>query len=464
MSRHSSNSDWLERNLESARRRVNQLEIDACRIRTDLARLEVANATGIVEGAVAPDKEQPIARAAAEQPLNWQPVAGLIPDGMELLASATLAAAAPTNEEDSEEVAAEPVLAPESLVSGLVNRSRGMYRRTTSPVMASIFVHAAVMILAVSITVASIERNDAGLTTTTLVLGEKPSKESESFDPHQLADLGVTGAQNAVADLPQLEAVATVDYDPIPIDFDSIVSPASPGKMGLSKSHDMETGKVPLGLGGLAKDGKGTGTGLPGGKAGGAPISPRIANRMDSTLFFGTQAKGNRFVFVVDNSSSMKGGRLEMATAELVRTVEGLSPRQSFYVIFVSDKPYPMFYPQQEPNLVPATPANKKRLAEWVPKAILASGKNRELIKAMDLAASLQPQAVYLLWDGDLRYSETVRLDVLTHLTEPNQWKFIVHTLGMGITSPNSEQNLRTIAQAHSGTFRRIDVPASRTR
>jgi hypothetical protein len=185
---------------------------------------------------------------------------------------------------------------------------------------------------------------------------------------------------------------------------------------------------------------------------------------MESTLFFGTAAKGNRFVFVVDNSSSMKGGRLEMAVAELVKTVEGLSAKQSFYVIFVSDKPYPMFYPQQEPTLVPATPANKKRLAEWAPKAILASGKNRELIKAMDLAASLQPQAVYLLWDGDLRYSETVRLDVITHLTQPNQWDFIVHTLGMGITSPNSEQNLRMIAQAHSGTFRRIDVPASRAR
>ena len=181
-------------------------------------------------------------------------------------------------------------------------------------------------------------------------------------------------------------------------------------------------------------------------------------------MFFGTAAKGNRFVFVVDNSSSMKGGRLEMAVAELLRTVEGLSPRQSFYVIFVSDQTYPMFYPQREPTLVPATPANKKRLADWAPKAILASGKNRELIKAMDLAASLQPQAVYLLWDGDLRYSETVRLDVLTHLTQPNQWNFIVHTLGMGVTSPNNEQNLRTIAQAHSGIFRRIDVPASRAR
>ncbi len=188
-------------------------------------------------------------------------------------------------------------------------------------------------------------------------------------------------------------------------------------------------------------------------------------NRADSTFFFGTEAKGNRFVFIVDNSSSMKGGRLEMAVAELIRTVEGLTARQSFYVIFVSDQTYPMFYPQQEPTLVPATTANKKRLADWAPKAILASGKNRELIKAMDMAAALRPQAVYLLWDGDLRYSEKVRLDVLTHLTQPNNgWNFVLHTLGMGITSLDSEQNLRTIAQAHGGIYRRIDVPKVRTR
>jgi hypothetical protein len=181
-------------------------------------------------------------------------------------------------------------------------------------------------------------------------------------------------------------------------------------------------------------------------------------------MFFGTAARGNRFVFVVDNSSSMKGGRLEMAVSELVKTVTGLSPRQSFYVIFVSDRTYPMFYPNREPSLVPATPANKQRLAEWAPKAILASGKNRELIKAMDLAASLNPQAVYLLWDGDLKYSESVRLDVLTHLTEPNPWNFVIHTLGMGSLTPKSEQNLRMISQAHRGSFRRIDVPAIRTR
>jgi hypothetical protein len=464
MSRDPSTSDWLERNLESARRRVNQLEIDACKIRTDLARLEVANASGVVQSSMAPEIDISGANVSSEQPLDWQPAAELIPDGMEILVGAPPGRDAPISVETSQEVVAAPVTGSESWVSGLVSRSRGMYRRTTSPVVASLFGHAAVMIIAVSITVASIERNKSGLTTTTLVLGDKQSKESESFDPHQLADLGETGVQSGVAELPPIEAVGPVDHEPIPIEFETIVSPGSLGKMGPSDRHDTEFGKLPSEVGGLGKDGQGTGTGLGGGKPGGVSKSPRNGGRAESTLFFGTQAKGNRFVFVVDNSSSMKGGRLEMAVAELVKTVEGLSPRQSFYVIFVSDQTYPMFYPQRELALVPATPANKKRLAEWAPKAILASGKNRELMKAMDLAASLQPQAVYLLWDGDLRYSETVRLDVLTHLTEPNQWNFIVHTLGMGLTSPNSEQNLRMIAQAHSGTFRRIDVPASRAR
>lgn len=181
-------------------------------------------------------------------------------------------------------------------------------------------------------------------------------------------------------------------------------------------------------------------------------------------MFFGTQTKGDRFVFVVDNSSSMKNGRFEMAVAELVKTVEGLSPRQSFYVIFVSDQPYPMFFPLTEPQLIPATTQNKNRLREWLPKAILASGHNRELIRVMDMAAALRPQAVYLLWDGDLKYSDAVRLDVMSHLTAPYPGNFVIHTIGLGITSLDGEQNLTTIAQAHHGVYRRVEVPNLRGR
>jgi hypothetical protein len=208
---------------------------------------------------------------------------------------------------------------------------------------------------------------------------------------------------------------------------------------------------LPSELGTLMAGAGSQGAGPPGGELGDA-------------VFFGTRSQGNRIVFVVDNSSSMKDGRLDAAVAELVRSVEALSPRQAFYVIFVSDQTYPMFFPQPAADLLPATAPNKKRLAEWLPKALLASGKNRELIKAMDLAASLRPHAVYLLWDGDMRYSEKVRTEVMTHLTRSNQWNFPIHTLGMGITSLDAEYNLTAIAQAHGGTYRRVDVPTKRGR
>jgi hypothetical protein len=112
-----------------------------------------------------------------------------------------------------------------------------------------------------------------------------------------------------------------------------------------------------------------------------------------------------------------------------------------------------------ERTLLPATAANKKRLVEWIPKAILAAGKNRELIKAMDAAAALQPHAVFLLWDGDMKYSEKVRIDVMTHLTRPNQWNFTIHTVGLGVSSLDAEYNLTSIAKAHGGTYHRINVP-----
>jgi hypothetical protein len=130
-----------------------------------------------------------------------------------------------------------------------------------------------------------------------------------------------------------------------PVDFESMSGPVSLGDAGLVTANPSDLGTVLPGNGGLGPDGTtGPATGLGDGnqKRGGGGGS-RNAGAPGAALFFGTKAKGNRFVFVIDNSSSMKGGRLEMALAELVKTVESLTPRQSFYVIFVSDQTYPMF-------------------------------------------------------------------------------------------------------------------------
>jgi hypothetical protein len=162
-------------------------------------------------------------------------------------------------------------------------------------------------------------------------------------------------------------------------------------------------------------------------------------------------------VYVIDNSSSMKDGRLEAAVSELLRSVDAMGARQSFYVIFVSDQPYPMFYPEPATTLLPATAPNKERLRAWLGGLQHAGGKNRQLINAMEMAASLEPETIFFLWDGDLP-NEGVRLAVMDYFTRPHNRPFTIHTLGMGVKSPQHELHLSAVAQSHGGTYLRVDL------
>ena len=482
MSSVPSESDPLEETLESTRRNIRQLEMDTFRVRADLTRLEVAlesvkkrDVGATAESASLLDTEPPSAAdfgsieslSTTIDPPDALSAPAALEENIEVASPAETVGthdfvSFPESDDCKLDASSEDVLVGTKPCKG----AEPIYKLATRPIVASLVLHGAVLLAIVSITVAAVVRSEPTFTTTILDLGEKPPEHSESFDLGQLAalDMDNVGGPNATAESLHADAPGPLVNEVIPVDFESAaVGPANEGQAGLIGPPPTDNGTMPVGAGGNSANGSGkpTGSGSSRNRGGGGGRSGGPAG---SALFFGTQTKGNRFVFVVDNSSSMKGGRFEMAIAELVKTVEGLSPRQSFYVIFVSDQPYPMFYPQPEPELIPATTQNKSRLRDWLPKAILASGHNRELIKAMDLAAALRPEAVYLLWDGDLKYSDAVRLDVMSHLTAPNQWNFVVHTIGLGITSLDGEQNLTAIAQAHHGVYRRVEVPKTRSR
>jgi hypothetical protein len=338
-------------------------------------------------------------------------------------------------------IVAEPAGAASHSVIPAHARGIAAYRKNATPLMCSFAVHAVALLFCVSFTFVTLVQQGIPLFASPV--------ESEDDIPAPISEIKIEPSKFDDAELQNTLAVSE-EFNIA----DSLVRELEPAQLGAGTKTLGDIGQLDA----LPSD---LGTLMAGA---GKPSSGRPGGDLGAAVFFGARSKGDRFVFVIDNSSSMKGGRLEMARAELVRTVESLSPKQSFYVIFVSDQTYPMFYPRPELDLIPATPANVNRLTGWLPNAILASGKNRELIKAMDMAAALRPHAVYLLWDGDMRYSDSVRLDVMTHLTAPNKWNFTVHTLGMNITSLDSEQNLTAIAQAHGGIFRRIDVPSVRTR
>jgi hypothetical protein len=470
MSRNPTESDSLDETLESAHRTLRRLEVDTCRLRNDLTRLQVAVEDGVTGPAVKPAQREEVAlleRDAAQEARVAEPewsqplLDDVTPDFSQLPAAevAEVDDALPT--EDAEPVDETVVAKPSS--------QRWTLRRTSRPMVASLSVHGMLLLLIVSIGVAKVVHDEQPFGTL-VNLGKTPPppiEEVKALDLGPIAQLDETNLRDAAPLNEAVDLGGSPLADATPVDFETMAGVASVGDAGVVTAlKPIDTGEgtfQPAGNGGTGADGMepagGGGDGKGRGAGGGRKGGPAGA-----AMFFGTKAKGDRFVFVVDNSSSMKNGRLEMALAELVKTVESLTQKQSFYVVFVSDQTYPMFYPQIEQALIPATSLNKKRLVEWLPKAILASGKNRELITAMNIAAQLQPQAVYLLWDGDMRYSDNVRLDVMTHLTAPNQWNFTVHTIGMGVTSLDAEQNLTAIAQAHGGVYRRIDVPTVRGR
>ncbi|MEO1496887.1 MAG: VWA domain-containing protein [Planctomycetota bacterium] len=178
-------------------------------------------------------------------------------------------------------------------------------------------------------------------------------------------------------------------------------------------------------------------------------LEPATGHSPGGVRFFGAEDVASRVAFVVDNSGSMQRGRMETTLMELDRAVHRLKPEQSFYVVLFSDQAYPMFYPQAADEMLPATRQNKTRLSKWLTTVEMCLGGR--LLDAVELAAAMEPEVVYLLTDGDIRSQR-----VVGRLADAESWEFSIHTLGMGVRTPQDASKLQAIAAANSGVFRPV--------
>ncbi len=165
--------------------------------------------------------------------------------------------------------------------------------------------------------------------------------------------------------------------------------------------------------------------------------------------FFGVPAKGKKFCFVVDNSRSMRGAKFENALYELGSAIDKLKPDQSFFIIFFSDQPYPLFYPQPAKDFVRATPQAKQLLARWLPTVELhLKTKGSE---AMKLALELNPDAIYLLGDG--AFTDNTAKELLAR--EYTRTK--IHTIGFNMKEGSRQaKDFEEIAKKFYGTYREV--------
>lgn len=169
------------------------------------------------------------------------------------------------------------------------------------------------------------------------------------------------------------------------------------------------------------------------------------------TSFFGLDAPGKKFVFVVDASGSMSRpfegpgksmlGRVKL---EILKCVSQMSIDQQFFIVFFNDQAIPM----PSSRLEPATPEAQQRFLRWMASA--KPGGMTEPEEALLLAVRLEPDVIYFLTDGRFKYR------VIERVSQMNRRGVTIHTVCFG--DEDGEKFMREIAEKNGGTYQFVSA------
>ncbi len=176
----------------------------------------------------------------------------------------------------------------------------------------------------------------------------------------------------------------------------------------------------------------------------------------NSTQFFGTEARGSRFVFIIDASGSMSEGFLwHRAIRELMESIGKLNKKQKAMVLLYNSHTFPMFNtPPEQLKMLPVTNEFKIALARWIRNQI-PNGRTMPA-HAPSYGLSFEPDAIFLLSDGKLNDNSLQVLAAQNPAKDPDNGDFSktpVHTISLG---PNELgiQLMKIIAENNDGEFR----------
>lgn len=160
------------------------------------------------------------------------------------------------------------------------------------------------------------------------------------------------------------------------------------------------------------------------------------------TEFYGVQAAGKRFVFVIDNSTSMlDGGRLGHVHEELMRTIGNLKWPQGFYVIAFDREtvatPWGPF--------ISAGSDEARKLRGWLGRLVPKDGTFPG--PALKQAVGLKPEAIFFLTDGEFESPTPTAIKAWNSSGVP------IHVIDF---NPGPEvSDLRRIATDSGGVYRK---------
>jgi hypothetical protein len=261
-------------------------------------------------------------------------------------------------------------------------------------------------------------------------------EEVEFFEPVKIEAVDVQTLQMTAAAVSSADVTSTSLTDAA--DLGAVSATLTPDEVDVPVSG--EIGELFTGVGGRAM----------------GSVLPSGADK--SAQFFGVKASGRRFVFIVDSSNSMRGGKFDAAKEELMYAIRRLSKEQAFYIIFFDQNAERMLLPPStEPELlpVPATAQNINRAQKWVDSVV--NELRTDPYDAVKFAVEMVPDAIYLLTDGkftDRGLTERFLKDnnLIDDPLEGRRPKVVIHTICFW--QKDGEETLQAIAKDYGGTYR----------
>lgn len=223
----------------------------------------------------------------------------------------------------------------------------------------------------------------------------------------------------------------------------------------------MDAMPAPVGATGLAGDSR-----LGDDAFGGDPSASgtgTLAGSQATTVLFGVSGTGSRFVYVFDRSNSMNafgGSPLRAAKAELARSLESLTEKQQFQLIFYNDTPKPFQMAGMPLQMIPGEPSMIAAARRYVESVRAFGGTEHDA--ALKMALRMSPDVIFFLTDARVPQLSVTQLAEIRNRAARNGTT--IHAIEFGL-EPSAPRDgfLRDLAAQNGGRYQYIDVATLRS-
>jgi len=190
----------------------------------------------------------------------------------------------------------------------------------------------------------------------------------------------------------------------------------------------------------------------------GVARSGRGAGRT-TTDVFGITGTGSAFVYVFDRSDSMAASNsapLRAAKTELIRSLETLTEKQQFQIIFYNHKPDVFRSGGEQTGLVFGEPANIERARRYIQQTTAIGGTEHEA--ALRMAIRMAPDVIFFLTDAKIQTMSGTQIDDINRRAEDAGTT--IHAIQFGTGTAPKNGFLEQLVRKNGGGYRYLDVTA----